>query len=193
MRHRYYSPRLERFVNEDPIGTDGGLNTFAFVSNDPCNKSDQMGTNPCDTSFDERLTPEVVAQAKGFVAEADEMAESRDNTGMAYEFFGWMGRVPDGGMVLVGRGEWGRQHRFEIPDDAEGFAEAGAVVWHTHNRRSYDRVTGTYVEWDPAPSGVDDRVGRSGVYASFIFSWQGAVRQEFGPDGSVSSEKSCTW
>ena len=26
MRHRYYSPRLERFVNEDPIGTTGGLN-----------------------------------------------------------------------------------------------------------------------------------------------------------------------
>lgn len=43
MRNRYYSPRLERFLNEDPIGVEGGLNTFAFVSGNPVNGADPFG------------------------------------------------------------------------------------------------------------------------------------------------------
>ena len=43
MRHRYYSPRLERFLNQDPIGIAGGLNLYAFAGNGPINASDPMG------------------------------------------------------------------------------------------------------------------------------------------------------
>ena len=43
MRHRYHSPRLERFVNEDPIGTAGGLNTYGFASGMPVDLADPMG------------------------------------------------------------------------------------------------------------------------------------------------------
>ena len=43
MRHRYYSPRLERFLNEDPIGLAGGLNVFRFVDSDPVNNADPTG------------------------------------------------------------------------------------------------------------------------------------------------------
>jgi RHS repeat-associated protein len=46
MRHRYYSPRLERFVNEDPIGIGGGLNLFLFGGTDPVNRSDPYGLYP---------------------------------------------------------------------------------------------------------------------------------------------------
>jgi RHS repeat-associated protein len=48
MRHRYYSPRLERFLNQDPIGIAGGLNTYAFVGDDPVNFNDPLGLwDPC--------------------------------------------------------------------------------------------------------------------------------------------------
>jgi RHS repeat-associated protein len=44
-RARYYSPALQRFISEDPIGFDGGdLNLYAYVGNDPINASDPFGT-----------------------------------------------------------------------------------------------------------------------------------------------------
>ncbi|PTY01286.1 RHS repeat-associated core domain-containing protein [Opitutus sp. ER46] len=43
MRNRYYNPRLMRFLNADPIGFGGGLNWYAFVSNNPISKTDPSG------------------------------------------------------------------------------------------------------------------------------------------------------
>jgi len=42
-RARYYSPRLHRFISEDPIGVSGGLNLFAYVSDSPTNFTDPLG------------------------------------------------------------------------------------------------------------------------------------------------------
>jgi RHS repeat-associated protein len=41
--HRYYSPSLGRFINQDPIGEQGGLNLYAFTGNDPVNSYDYLG------------------------------------------------------------------------------------------------------------------------------------------------------
>ncbi|MGI8483982.1 MAG: RHS repeat-associated core domain-containing protein [Thermomicrobiales bacterium] len=43
MRGRWYDPELGRFIQEDPIGTDGGINVYAFAGNDPVNGSDPSG------------------------------------------------------------------------------------------------------------------------------------------------------
>jgi RHS repeat-associated protein len=43
MRARYYNPKFGRFVSSDPIGLAGGLNTYAYVGNDPINWTDRMG------------------------------------------------------------------------------------------------------------------------------------------------------
>jgi RHS repeat-associated protein len=52
MRHRYYSPRLERFLNQDPIGIAGGLNTYGFAGLSPVNAGDPLGLCPeCDTIY----------------------------------------------------------------------------------------------------------------------------------------------
>src|SRR5208282_1310806 len=41
---RYYSPGLQRFLSEDPIGIGGGdTNIFAYVQNDPVNTIDPLG------------------------------------------------------------------------------------------------------------------------------------------------------
>lgn len=43
-RARYYHPRLQRFISEDPIGFAGGdINVYAYVANGPVLKSDPSG------------------------------------------------------------------------------------------------------------------------------------------------------
>ena len=43
-RARYYHPRLQRFISEDPIGFIGGdVNLYAYVENSPLQFSDRMG------------------------------------------------------------------------------------------------------------------------------------------------------
>jgi RHS repeat-associated protein len=45
-RARYYSPGLQRFISEDPIGLLGGLNLYAYVGNNPINSIDPEGKGP---------------------------------------------------------------------------------------------------------------------------------------------------
>lgn len=40
---RIYSPTLGRFLQTDPVGYDDGLNWYAYVGNDPVNRSDPTG------------------------------------------------------------------------------------------------------------------------------------------------------
>jgi len=42
-RARYYSPSLQRFIREDPIGMRGGINLYAYVHNNPLTSTDPLG------------------------------------------------------------------------------------------------------------------------------------------------------
>jgi RHS repeat-associated protein len=42
-RGRYYSPSLQRFISEDPIGIAGGINLYGYVGNNPIIYTDPFG------------------------------------------------------------------------------------------------------------------------------------------------------
>jgi RHS repeat-associated protein len=42
-RARWYDPAAKRFISEDPIGLDGGINLYAYVGNNPINNMDPSG------------------------------------------------------------------------------------------------------------------------------------------------------
>lgn len=43
LRGRYYSPAIERFSREDPIGLRGGINTYAYADGNPVSNIDPLG------------------------------------------------------------------------------------------------------------------------------------------------------
>ncbi|MBM4164689.1 MAG: hypothetical protein FJ222_09665, partial [Lentisphaerae bacterium] len=45
-RARWYDPVTGRWLSNDPIGIEGGLNQYVFCGNDPVNYSDPDGQNP---------------------------------------------------------------------------------------------------------------------------------------------------
>jgi RHS repeat-associated protein len=51
MRNRWYEPRTGRFLSEDPIGLEGGVNPFVFAGGDPVNGRDPTGLNPWSCTY----------------------------------------------------------------------------------------------------------------------------------------------
>ena len=45
-RARYYDPVLKRFIAEDPIGLEGGINLISYVNGDPASLTDPLGLTP---------------------------------------------------------------------------------------------------------------------------------------------------
>ena len=42
-RARYYDPEIGRFISEDPLGFQAGMNFYAYVGNNPINNNDPTG------------------------------------------------------------------------------------------------------------------------------------------------------
>jgi RHS repeat-associated protein len=45
--YRFYDPGMQRWLNRDPLGENGGSNLYGFVENEPFNKADAFGFVGC--------------------------------------------------------------------------------------------------------------------------------------------------
>jgi RHS repeat-associated protein len=62
---RYYSPTLQRFVSEDPLGFGGGdVNLFVYAGNDPVNRSDPLGLYSPPPSAYNNVAPVIDSAAQ---------------------------------------------------------------------------------------------------------------------------------
>ena len=50
-RARWYDPQHGRFVSEDPIGLNGGINVYLYVGNNPTNRVDPTGLYEIDVHY----------------------------------------------------------------------------------------------------------------------------------------------
>lgn len=67
-RGRYYSPALQRFISEDPIGMAGGLNLYRYVGNNPISLRDPLGLKPNNPGDSPDDNPDDIVDAlKKFV------------------------------------------------------------------------------------------------------------------------------
>jgi RHS repeat-associated protein len=55
-RARFYDPLVARFISEDPIGFVGGINLYAYVSNNPIALRDPLGFCPCTCTLEVRAS-----------------------------------------------------------------------------------------------------------------------------------------
>ncbi len=126
-RARWYDPEQARFLSEDPAGFAGGLNKYAYVGNDPINKSDPLGLFDIDVHY--YLTYYLARKTGCFkdwesrlIAEGDQRSDEDDDKkpgpGMK------IGIKPDGSVGLVD--DW-RQQQANMDFHAFGTAAQNAA------------------------------------------------------------------
>ncbi len=67
-RARWYDSAQGRFISEDPIGFDGGLNWYAYVDNSPLTAIDPYGLAKCkDPQYCKKLLQQIISKTNGFL------------------------------------------------------------------------------------------------------------------------------
>ena len=101
-RERWYDAQQGRFISEDPIGLDGGLNLYGYVENNPMSLNDPSGLCPPDTNKAARCA----ALVRRMLRPLEEMKRLLPNYDPAKDFFGGYPirkRLPGGRTIDLGR------------------------------------------------------------------------------------------
>ncbi|MGB8371200.1 MAG: RHS repeat-associated core domain-containing protein [Verrucomicrobiia bacterium] len=119
---RFYDPNLQRWLNQDPIQENGGINLYGFVRNNPINLFDQLGLVDCGAlaGMIGRMD-NLIDNAIRSMSDINQMFEDSINNAR------WSERVEIGSAVLGGLGV-GKEL---IAYNASTFKAAGGVAGAT--------------------------------------------------------------
>ena len=118
VRARWYDPELARFVSEDPLGLEGGLNPYVFAGNSPVNVRDPSGLQPPTLPWGVSLDGLVaVAPARDWAAFLRQLASGGSGRGYGPGIFGsgaggggWGGGGSGGGDLGI-ETDWAMKER----------------------------------------------------------------------------------
>lgn len=145
-RQRYYSPQLQRFISEDPIGLTGGPNLHAYVGNQPTVLRDPTGERPagsgggCPGSAANSFTPDTrVLMADGTskriadVRVGDEVLATDPETGET--------RAEPVTATIIGEGD---KKLVTVSVDADGDGAGDGTVTATDGHPFWDAGVGAW-------------------------------------------------
>jgi RHS repeat-associated protein len=87
--HRPYTPTLQRWLNRDPMGEDGGMNLYNYVANGPINWIDPYGLSQegAEAAYGETssLYPQLTTLPKGQAHKQDDIYRPSDWDPTSYQ------------------------------------------------------------------------------------------------------------
>ncbi len=106
---RYYDPQIGRYISQDPIGIDGGVNLYKYAEGDPLNTTDPTGECPYCIAYAGCFASCMLQDAaeNAITGECNNFGESAKNCGIGCAIGLGFGRLWQWGRKLFKRNPCG--------------------------------------------------------------------------------------